>query len=224
MLRRLYFSITVFFNLLKWPTELKNEWKTYKCSNYTLMHFQGVRMGETSTNLANVNMHQGQKVRVEDGCNVANPCSSNVCPEHSRCVDNWSSHPWVCQPGKPPPPFLSSGCRAWNVFLFQNGGLTETWTSEPPLHCFPGYFGRDCVDVCLMNPCEHVSTCVRQPSSPPGYSCQCGNVYYGQYCQKKWVVNMSRTYTHIGHTYLTTRPALFVRHLLKTHLLWSLFL
>ncbi|XP_062317832.1 cadherin EGF LAG seven-pass G-type receptor 1-like [Osmerus eperlanus] len=107
---------------------------------------QGVRMGETSTNLANVNMHQGQKVRVEDGCDVANPCSSNVCPEHSRCVDNWSSHTCVCQ---------------------------------------PGYFGRDCVDVCLMNPCEHVSTCVRQPSSPPGYSCQCGNGYYGQYCQKK---------------------------------------
>ncbi|CAB1331623.1 unnamed protein product, partial [Coregonus sp. 'balchen'] len=69
---------------------------------------QGVRMGETSTNLANVNMLQGQKVRVEDGCEVANPCTAN-----------------------------------------------------------------------------RVSTCVRQPSSPHGYSCQCDHNSYGQYCQNK---------------------------------------
>uniref|UniRef100_A0A4W5NWW5 Cadherin EGF LAG seven-pass G-type receptor 1b n=1 Tax=Hucho hucho TaxID=62062 RepID=A0A4W5NWW5_9TELE len=95
---------------------------------------QGVRMGETSTNLANVNMLQGQKVRVEDGCEVANPCTPNVCPEHSRCTDNWSSYTCMCH---------------------------------------PGYFGRDCVDACLLNPCQHVSTCVHQPSSPHGYGCQC---------------------------------------------------
>ncbi|XP_029607455.1 cadherin EGF LAG seven-pass G-type receptor 1 isoform X1 [Salmo trutta] len=107
---------------------------------------QGVRMGETSTNLANVNMLQGQKVRVEDGCVVVNPCTPNVCPEHSRCTDNWSSH--TCM-------------------------------------CLPGYFGRDCVDACFLNPCQHVSTCVHQPSSPHGYGCQCGHNSYGQYCQNK---------------------------------------
>ncbi|KAK6318507.1 hypothetical protein J4Q44_G00117980 [Coregonus suidteri] len=107
---------------------------------------QGVRMGETSTNLANVNMRQGQKIRVEEGCEVANPCTANACPEHSRCTDNWSSYTCVCH---------------------------------------PGYFGSDCVDACLLNPCQHVSTCVRQPSSPHGYSCQCGHNSYGQYCQNK---------------------------------------
>uniref|UniRef100_A0A8C7RY70 Cadherin EGF LAG seven-pass G-type receptor 1a n=1 Tax=Oncorhynchus mykiss TaxID=8022 RepID=A0A8C7RY70_ONCMY len=107
---------------------------------------QGVRMGETSTNLANVNMLQGQKVRVEDGCEVANPCTPNVCPEHSHCTDNWSSHTCMCH---------------------------------------PGYFGRECVDACFLNPCQHVSTCVHQPSSPHGYSCQCGHNSYGQHCQNK---------------------------------------
>uniref|UniRef100_A0AAZ3P5L6 Cadherin EGF LAG seven-pass G-type receptor 1 n=1 Tax=Oncorhynchus tshawytscha TaxID=74940 RepID=A0AAZ3P5L6_ONCTS len=107
---------------------------------------QGVRMGETSTNLANINMRQGQKIRVEEGCKVANPCTASACPEHSRCTDNWSSHTCVCH---------------------------------------PGYFGSDCVDACLLNPCQHVSTCVHQPSSPHGYGCQCGHNSYGQYCQNK---------------------------------------
>ncbi|XP_056138305.1 cadherin EGF LAG seven-pass G-type receptor 1-like [Lampris incognitus] len=107
---------------------------------------QGVRMGETSTKLANVNMHQGQKIRVEEGCEVADSCTSHVCPQHSRCTDNWGSHTCVCQ---------------------------------------PGYFGKDCVDACLLNPCQHVSSCVRQPSSTHGYSCQCGSNYYGEYCQHR---------------------------------------
>uniref|UniRef100_A0A4W5NMG0 Cadherin EGF LAG seven-pass G-type receptor 1b n=1 Tax=Hucho hucho TaxID=62062 RepID=A0A4W5NMG0_9TELE len=88
---------------------------------------------------------------VEDGCEVANPCTPNVCPEHSRCTDNWSSYTCMCH---------------------------------------PGYFGRDCVDACLLNPCQHVSTCVHQPSSPHGYGCQCGHNSYGQYsnlpCARGW--------------------------------------
>ncbi|KAJ7997632.1 hypothetical protein DPEC_G00214140 [Dallia pectoralis] len=107
---------------------------------------QGVRMGETSTNLANVNMREGRKIRVKEGCSVANPCTANLCPEHSRCTDNWRAHSCVCQ---------------------------------------PGYFGGDCVDACLLNPCQHVSTCVHQPSSPLGYKCQCGPFSYGEYCQNQ---------------------------------------
>uniref|UniRef100_A0A8C2IWQ6 Cadherin EGF LAG seven-pass G-type receptor 1b n=1 Tax=Cyprinus carpio TaxID=7962 RepID=A0A8C2IWQ6_CYPCA len=49
----------------------------------------------------------------------------------------------------------------------------------------PGYFGRDCVDACLLNPCEHISSCVRKPSITRGYSCECGHNYYGQYCEHK---------------------------------------
>uniref|UniRef100_A0A673CBC2 Cadherin EGF LAG seven-pass G-type receptor 1a n=1 Tax=Sphaeramia orbicularis TaxID=375764 RepID=A0A673CBC2_9TELE len=108
---------------------------------------QGVRMGETSNNVANVNMAQGLKIRVEDGCDIADPCDSNICPENSHCSDDWSTHSCVCD---------------------------------------PGYFGRECVDACKLNPCEHVSTCVRKPSSSHGYTCECGQNYYGQYCENMY--------------------------------------
>lgn len=62
---------------------------------------QGVRMGETSTNVANVNMAQGLKIRVEEGCDLADPCDSNICPENSHCSDDWSTHTCVCDPGTP---------------------------------------------------------------------------------------------------------------------------
>nr|XP_057933071.1 cadherin EGF LAG seven-pass G-type receptor 1 isoform X1 [Doryrhamphus excisus] len=107
---------------------------------------QGVRMGETSTNVANVNMARGLKIRVEDGCDLADPCDSNICPENSHCSDDWSTHTCVCD---------------------------------------PGYFGKECVDACQLNPCEHVSTCARKPSSSHGYTCECGHSYYGQYCENK---------------------------------------
>ncbi|XP_022527058.2 cadherin EGF LAG seven-pass G-type receptor 1 isoform X3 [Astyanax mexicanus] len=107
---------------------------------------QGVRMGETSTNTANVNMQLGLKIRVEEGCDLAHPCDSNICPENSQCTDEWSAHTCVCE---------------------------------------PGFFGKKCVDACLLNPCEHVSTCVRKPSSSHGYTCECGQNFYGQYCENK---------------------------------------
>ncbi|XP_068045846.1 cadherin EGF LAG seven-pass G-type receptor 1 isoform X4 [Anomalospiza imberbis] len=107
---------------------------------------QGVRMGETSTNIATLNMKQAIKINVREGCEVDNPCDSNPCPQHSYCSDDWDSYSCVCD---------------------------------------PGYFGRDCVDVCNLNPCEHVSTCVHKPSSSHGYTCECGQSYYGQYCESK---------------------------------------
>ncbi|XP_049616876.1 cadherin EGF LAG seven-pass G-type receptor 1 isoform X5 [Syngnathus scovelli] len=107
---------------------------------------QGVRMGETSTNVANVIMSRGLKIRVEEGCDLADPCDANICPENSHCSDDWSTHTCVCD---------------------------------------PGYFGNECVDACQLNPCEHVSTCARKPSSSHGYTCECGHNYYGQYCENK---------------------------------------
>uniref|UniRef100_A0A8C3DKU9 Cadherin EGF LAG seven-pass G-type receptor 1 n=1 Tax=Corvus moneduloides TaxID=1196302 RepID=A0A8C3DKU9_CORMO len=107
---------------------------------------QGVRMGETSTNIATLNMKQAIKINVREGCEVDNPCDSNPCPQHSYCSDDWDSYSCVCD---------------------------------------PGYFGRDCVDVCNLNPCEHVSTCAHKPSSSHGYTCECGQSYYGQYCESK---------------------------------------
>ncbi|XP_035384301.1 cadherin EGF LAG seven-pass G-type receptor 1 isoform X3 [Electrophorus electricus] len=107
---------------------------------------QGVRMGETSTNTANINMQQGLKIRVEEGCDVADPCDSNICPGNSHCTADWGAH--------------SCDCDA-------------------------GFFGKKCVDACLLNPCEQVSTCVRKPSSSHGYVCECGQNHYGQYCENK---------------------------------------
>lgn len=68
-------------------------------SSSTCAPHQGVRMGETSTNVANVNMAQGLKIRVEDGCDLADPCDTNICPENSHCSDDWSTHTCVCDPG-----------------------------------------------------------------------------------------------------------------------------
>uniref|UniRef100_A0A8C1ZEY8 Cadherin EGF LAG seven-pass G-type receptor 1b n=1 Tax=Cyprinus carpio TaxID=7962 RepID=A0A8C1ZEY8_CYPCA len=107
---------------------------------------QGLRMGETSTNTANINIRLATRIRAKDGCNVPDACQSNLCPSHSRCTDNWASYTCVCE---------------------------------------PGYLGRDCVDACLLNPCEHISSCVRKPSITRGYSCECGHNYYGQYCEHK---------------------------------------
>lgn len=64
---------------------------------------QGVRMGETATNVANINIAQGLKIRVEDGCDLTDPCDSNICPENSQCSDDWSMHTCVCDPGGPFP-------------------------------------------------------------------------------------------------------------------------
>ncbi|XP_023685991.2 cadherin EGF LAG seven-pass G-type receptor 1 isoform X1 [Paramormyrops kingsleyae] len=107
---------------------------------------QGVRMGETATNTGNVNMLQGLKVRVQEGCSMSDPCDATVCPEHSHCSDDWNTHTCVCD---------------------------------------PGYFGKECLDACYLNPCEHVSSCVHKPSSSHGYTCECGQNYYGQYCENK---------------------------------------
>ncbi|XP_057179691.1 cadherin EGF LAG seven-pass G-type receptor 1 isoform X2 [Triplophysa rosa] len=107
---------------------------------------QGVRMGETATNTANINMQQALKIHVEEGCDLSNPCDLNICPENSYCTDDWNAHTCTCD---------------------------------------PGFFGKDCVDACHLNPCEHLSTCVRKPSSSHGYTCECSPDYYGQYCENK---------------------------------------
>uniref|UniRef100_A0A4W5NLX5 Cadherin EGF LAG seven-pass G-type receptor 1a n=1 Tax=Hucho hucho TaxID=62062 RepID=A0A4W5NLX5_9TELE len=103
-----------------------------------------VRDGFTGCIQVRFNSNRGFKIHVEDGCDLGDPCDSNICPENSHCSDDWSTHTCVCD---------------------------------------PGYFGRECVDACHLNPCEHVSTCVRKPSSSHGYTCECGQNYYGQYCE-----------------------------------------
>lgn len=56
-------------------------------------------MGETSTNVATLNMKQAVKINVKDGCEIDNPCDSNSCPLHSYCSDDWDSYSCICDPG-----------------------------------------------------------------------------------------------------------------------------
>ncbi|XP_032117382.1 cadherin EGF LAG seven-pass G-type receptor 1 isoform X5 [Sapajus apella] len=57
---------------------------------------QGVRMGGTPTNVATLNMNNALKVRVKDGCDVEDPCTSSPCPPHSRCHNAWEDYSCVC--------------------------------------------------------------------------------------------------------------------------------
>lgn len=297
-------------------------------------------MGETSTNIATLNMDDALKVRVKDGCDVEDPCASSPCPQHSRCLDAWDSYTCVCDKGgaaAPAPPSLrlsvgvapevskthraklsgasasppalvgagspwpwapssrsaprpcpfsvdasetpgllpqeggrnharfkkstfrvrpcTPSCRSHSqlapVTLVCRGGrhplprgsrphggpLSLLSKAFPPNARFPwlpgapaaplcraargtaaaetsqrrgpgsglrggragpaaglaggrapvpaGYFGRHCVDVCHLNPCEHVAACVRSPSAPRGYVCECGPSRHGQYCKSR---------------------------------------
>ncbi|KAL8168510.1 UNVERIFIED_CONTAM: Cadherin EGF LAG seven-pass G-type receptor 2 [Gekko kuhli] len=60
---------------------------------------QGVRMGETSANAVSLNVNQAEKVNVERGCSIPDPCDSNPCPVNSYCNDDWDSHSCSCDPG-----------------------------------------------------------------------------------------------------------------------------
>ncbi|KAI9531051.1 hypothetical protein NQZ68_000545 [Dissostichus eleginoides] len=58
--------------------------------------------------------------------------------------------------------------------------------SPPPTPLSPpGYYGRGCTDACHLNPCENEAKCHRKPSSSHGYTCDCGDNHYGQYCQHR---------------------------------------
>lgn len=61
-------------------------------------------MGETSTNIAMLNMNDALKVRVKDGCDVEDPCTSSPCPQHSRCHNAWDGYSCVCDKGGSPAP------------------------------------------------------------------------------------------------------------------------
>ncbi|XP_032895639.1 cadherin EGF LAG seven-pass G-type receptor 1 isoform X2 [Amblyraja radiata] len=107
---------------------------------------QGLRMGDTSTNVATLNMDRAVKVQVENGCDIPDQCDTNPCPPNSYCTDDWGSYSCFCE---------------------------------------PGFFGKNCIDVCKLNPCEHVSHCTHKHGSSHGYACNCGENYYGQYCENK---------------------------------------
>ncbi|XP_058860276.1 cadherin EGF LAG seven-pass G-type receptor 2-like isoform X2 [Acipenser ruthenus] len=60
---------------------------------------QGVRVGETSASAVALNLNQAERVNVERGCSVPDPCDSSPCPANSYCNDDWDSFSCSCDPG-----------------------------------------------------------------------------------------------------------------------------
>ncbi|XP_072134760.1 cadherin EGF LAG seven-pass G-type receptor 2 isoform X3 [Mobula birostris] len=60
---------------------------------------QGVRIGETPLTAVALNINHAEKVNVERGCNIPDPCDSSPCPTNSYCSDDWDSYSCSCDPG-----------------------------------------------------------------------------------------------------------------------------
>uniref|UniRef100_A0A8C6Z0A9 Cadherin EGF LAG seven-pass G-type receptor 3 n=1 Tax=Nothoprocta perdicaria TaxID=30464 RepID=A0A8C6Z0A9_NOTPE len=89
-------------------------------------------------------------------------------PSHALRVEAGCNVPSACD---------SSPCPA-------NSVCKDEWQSYSCV-CLPGYYGGDCVDVCHLNPCKNKSVCRRKPGSPLGYVCECGENFFGQYCEHR---------------------------------------
>ncbi|KAG7519448.1 cadherin EGF LAG seven-pass G-type receptor 3 isoform X2 [Solea senegalensis] len=74
-------------------------------------------------------------------------------------------------------PCVSSPCPA-------HSRCSDQWERHACI-CESGYYGRGCTDACHLNPCENEARCHRKPSSSHGYTCDCGDNHYGQYCQHR---------------------------------------
>lgn len=87
-------------------------------------------MGETATNIATLNMNDALKVRVKDGCEVEDPCSSGPCPPHSRCRNTWDGYACECdRGGRPPGPACTRPSMGGGAF----GALTHRGTPSRAL-------------------------------------------------------------------------------------------
>ncbi|XP_032898448.1 cadherin EGF LAG seven-pass G-type receptor 2 isoform X3 [Amblyraja radiata] len=60
---------------------------------------QGVRIGETPVTTVALNVNHAEKVNVERGCSLPDPCDSSPCPTNSYCNDDWDSYSCSCDPG-----------------------------------------------------------------------------------------------------------------------------
>ncbi|XP_014306375.1 cadherin EGF LAG seven-pass G-type receptor 1-like, partial [Myotis lucifugus] len=110
---------------------------------------QGVRMGETSTNIATLNMDDALKVRVKDGCDMGDACASSPCPRHSHCQDAWDGYTCVCdkapgglraQPQRPRGYVCECGAGRYGPYCENRIDLPcpKGWWGNPvcgPCHC-----------------------------------------------------------------------------------------
>lgn len=103
-------------------------------------------MGETATNIATLNMNDALKVRVKDGCEVEDPCSSSPCPPHSRCRNTWDGYACVCDRGGRPQA-LPAPARPWGRRLrcFNPPRHAEQGAGSPAPPC-----GRVVPELCFV--------------------------------------------------------------------------
>ncbi|XP_069855921.1 cadherin EGF LAG seven-pass G-type receptor 1 isoform X2 [Dipodomys merriami] len=151
---------------------------------------QGVRMGETSTNIATLNMNDALKVRVRDGCSVENPCASGPCPPHSRCQDTWDGYSCVCDKG-----YFGQKCvDACHLNPCKHAAACVRPPGSPrgyACECGPGHYGPYCenkVDLpCpkgwwgnpICGPCHcAVSQGFDPDCNKTNGQCQCKENYY----------------------------------------------
>ncbi|XP_061592705.1 cadherin EGF LAG seven-pass G-type receptor 3 isoform X2 [Cololabis saira] len=83
---------------------------------------------------------------------------------------------------------VETGCSVGNPCLSSpcpgHSRCSDLWERHACI-CESGFYGKSCTDACHMNPCENEAQCHRKPSSSHGYTCDCGDNHYGQYCQHR---------------------------------------
>nr|XP_014351913.1 PREDICTED: cadherin EGF LAG seven-pass G-type receptor 2 [Latimeria chalumnae] len=104
---------------------------------------QGVRIGETSASAIALNMNHAEKVNVERGCSIPDPCDSSPCPSNSYCNDDWDSFSCSCDPG-----YYGNGCMdvcSLNPCEHQSICARKPSSSHGyTCSCSDNYFGQYC--------------------------------------------------------------------------------
>ncbi|XP_061910438.1 cadherin EGF LAG seven-pass G-type receptor 3 isoform X1 [Entelurus aequoreus] len=98
------------------------------------------------------------------------------------------------RPDSPPLPRPSRtvkveiGCNVVNTCVSSpcpaHSRCSDQWERHTCI-CEPGFYGKGCTDACHLNPCDNEAQCHRKPTSSHGYTCDCGDNHYGQYCQHR---------------------------------------
>lgn len=88
---------------------------------------------------------------------------------------------------KPQPYNAESGCTMENTCLKDNpcrpNTCVDTW-GQYKCDCLPGRIGSNCTDVCdNFNPCQNMGICHRPTAGQKTYTCECGRLQFGRYCQ-----------------------------------------
>eukprot|EP00062_Callorhinchus_milii_P009585 gi/632953584/ref/XP_007892498.1/ PREDICTED: cadherin EGF LAG seven-pass G-type receptor 2 [Callorhinchus milii] len=112
---------------------------------------QGVRIGETFSSAVALNINLAEKVNIERGCNVPDPCDSSPCPSNSYCSDDWDSYSCSCDPG-----YYGEECQdvcSLNPCEHQSACTRKPSSSHGyTCDCSENYFGQYCENK-IDQPC-----------------------------------------------------------------------